>query len=210
MTRFLSALAVALALFLIHQTFFPGLASAHERRNVSKYEFVVGFIVEPALEGQKNGTDLRVTDTETKKPVEGLEKTLQVEITHVTTGVSRTFQIRGLFRDAGHYTNDLIPTAPGKYSFRFFGNIEGMPVNETFLSGTGRFSDAESSSDLQFPDKLPDLREVNSAVRGVQNTAQQAQDKASSASILAIVGIVLGAIGIASAAGSALVAVRRK
>lgn len=110
MTRFFSALA-ALLLFITYMVVFPEPASAHERRNVSKFEFVVGSIVEPPIEGQKNGVDFRVTDTETKKPVEGVEKTIQVEITHVPSGVSRTFKLRTIFRDPGHYTNDIIFTA---------------------------------------------------------------------------------------------------
>jgi len=194
-----------------------GTVFAHERRDVGKYQFVVGFIVEPAVEGQKNGVDLRVTNKETGKPVEGIEKTLQVEITHLPSKTAKVFKLRTVFRDPGHYTNDFILTAPGDYQFRFFGDVEGTPINETFVSGPGRFHEVESAAELQFPEKLPEVREVAGAVRGAQNTAQQAQDsalraqdKASSANTLAVVGIVLGAIGIASAAGSAIVALRRR
>ncbi len=193
--------------------------SAHDRRDVAKYQFVVGFIAEPAFEGQKNGVDLRVTNTETNKPLEGIENTLQVEITHMTSGTSKVFKIRPLFRDPGHYTTDLLLTAPGYYRFRFFGTLEGMQVSETFASrsGGGGFNDVESSSNIQFPDKVPEVREVTAAVRGSQNTAQQAQDaalraddKASSANTLSGVSIALGAIGIALAAGSMVVALRKR
>lgn len=194
-----------------------GTAFAHERRDVGKYQFVVGFILEPAFEGQKNGVDFRVTNKETNQPVEGLEKTLQVEITHVPGNTSKEFPLRTIFRDPGHYTNDLIFTAPGEYRFRFFGTVEGVPVNETFESGPGRFNDMQSSADLQFPTKLPEVREVQAAVRGAQGTAQQAQDtaikandSASSARTLAVVGIVVGALGIASGVGSAIVTSKRR
>ena len=40
----------------------PGTASAHERRTVGKYQFVVGWLNEPAFSGQMNSIDLRVTD----------------------------------------------------------------------------------------------------------------------------------------------------
>lgn len=206
----LAAVAAALALT-------TGTVLAHDHRDVGKYSFVVGFIVEPAIEGQKNGVDLRVADDETKKPIVGLEKTLQVEITHLPSKTSKVFALRTVFRDPGRYTNDMVLTAPGDYQFRFFGDVEGTPVNEIFVSGPGRFSEVESAADLQFPEKLPQVREVAGAVRGAQNAAQQAQDsalrsqdKASSASTLAVVGIVLGAIGIASAAGAAIVALRRR
>jgi hypothetical protein len=208
-------LAVIAALILT-----AGTALAHERRDVGKYQFVVGFIVEPPFEGQKNGVDLRVTTKNpdgTDRPVEGLEKTLQVEITHIASNTSKVFALRTIFRDPGHYTNDLLLTSPGHYRFRFFGNVEGAPVNETFTTEDGKFHEVGSSTDIQFPTKLTEVREVEAAVRGAQNTAQQAQDSAlkakdnaSSASALAVVGIVLGAVGIASGVGSAVLASRRQ
>lgn len=213
--RKLWPIAAAVAAMLFTTT----TAFAHEQRAVDHYQFTVGFIVEPAFEGQKNGVDLRVTNKETNKPVEGMENTLQVEITHVPSGTSKVFKLRTIFRDPGHYTTDLLLTAPGHYRQRFFGTIRDHTVNETFesRSGGGRFNDVESSAELQFPDKLPEVREVAAAVRGSQSTAQQAQDsalraqeKASSASTLAVIGIALGAIGIAFAAGSTVVILRRR
>lgn len=189
-------------------TLAAGNALAHERRTLGKYELVVGFIIEPPIEGQKNGVDLRVTNAEAKQPVEGLEKTVQVGITHLPSQTTRTFNLRTIFRDPGHYTSDLILTAPGQYSFHFFGTIEGMPINETFVSGPGRFNDVESSGDLQFPQRLPELREIAGAVKGTQETAEQSRDEASSASNLAKVGIILGALGLASGIGSAVITVR--
>ena len=195
-----------------------GTALAHERRDVGEYQFVVGFIVEPALEGIKNGVDLRVTNTATEQPVEGLQDSLQVEITHVPSETSKVFSLRTIFGDPGHYTADLIPTAPGVYQMRFFGTIEETEVNETFVSrgGGGGFDDIESSTDLHFPEHLPELREIESAVRGIQISVQGAQDaaldasdQASSANTLAIVALVVGVVGIAAGAGSAFLSVRR-
>src|SRR5262245_47665316 len=57
-----------------------GVALAHERRMVGKYQLVVGFINEPAYVNQVNGIDFRVTNTDTSKPVEGLEKTVKAEV----------------------------------------------------------------------------------------------------------------------------------
>jgi hypothetical protein len=315
-----------------------GATYAHEQRELGKYQLVVGFIVEPAYEGQKNGLDLRVTKLEegeaegemtmdleehgaifsspalaqgetftfevthdledltipyhnhlnhemtgsitvsqdaelsgtaeieihdgafhpaditvqpetilewtndegdpqavtsgvmaepghtheeavVEVPVEGLETSLQAEITHVSTGVSKTLDLRTIFREPGHYTADLMPTAPGVYQFRIFGTIEDLKVDETFVSegGGGGFGDIQSSGELQFPQKVTEVREVEGAVRGAQDTAQQAQvtaveadGKASSARTLGIIGIVLGAVGIASGVGGAAVGMRRK
>lgn len=122
-----------------------GTALAHERRDVGKHQFVVGWIVEPAFEGIKNGLDLRVTNKETSKPVEGLQDSLQWEITHVPSGVTRTLKLRTIFNDPGHYTADLIPTASGVYRFRIFGAVEGAQVNEIFVSRGGGEGSATSS-----------------------------------------------------------------
>ncbi len=196
----------------------PGMALAHDTRNIGQYRLTVGFIVEPAFEGQKNGVDLRVLrvqkegDKEVTTPVEGLEKTLQVEITHVSTGVSKTFALRTIFRDPGHYTNDIVFTAPGVYQMRFFGTIEGAAVNETFVSrgGGGNFNDMQSSADMQFPERFPEMREVSAAVRGVEDTADQAQDSASSARTMALIGIVVGAVGVVSGLGAVVATTRKR
>src|SRR5215510_5040233 len=186
-------------------------AYGHARREVGPYRFVVGFLVEPADEGLKNGVDLRVLQTDTEAPLEGLQETLQVEVTHVPSMVGKVLKLRALYRDPGHYTADLIPTAPGQYRFRFFGTIQDMTVQETFdsKSGGGQFDDVESSLDLQFPVRLPEIREIANAVRGTQQTTQQAQDAALTAQAgltatrtFAIVGAVLGALGLATGVGA--------
>lgn len=218
-TRFWFSLGI-LAILAVIAT---GSAQAHERREVDRYQFVVGFMVEPAFEGLKNGLDLSVSlpgaTGDESIPVEGLEASLQAEITHVPTGVSKTLTLRTIFNDPGHYTADLIPTAPGVYQFRIFGAIEDLAVDETFVSrgGGGGFGDIESSAELQFPQRLTEVREIEGAVRGAQDTAQLAQDsamqaggKASSASGLAITGIVLGAVGIVSGISGVAVGMRRR
>jgi hypothetical protein len=191
----------------------PSTAGAHERREVGAYQLVVGFLTEPAFEGLKNGVDLRVLDRETQQPVEGLERTLQVELTYVPSGAAKVLRLRTIYREPGHYTADLIPTVPGHYRFRFFGSLVGTAINATFESraGGGQFDDVDAAADLQFPERLPALREMQSAIRGAQQTAQQAQDAAlaaqagrTSAQTIAIIGAVLGALGLATG----LVAVR--
>jgi hypothetical protein len=193
-------------------------AGAHERREVGAYQLVVGFLTEPAFEGLKNGVDLRVLARETQQPVEGLERTLQVELTYVPSGVAKVLRLRTIYREPGHYTADLIPTVPGHYRFRFFGTVAETPVNESFDSrtGGGQFDDVDASADLQFPERLPALREMQSAIRGTQQAAQQAQDAAlaaqagrTSAQTLAIIGAVLGALSLATGI-RAMVTVRKR
>ena len=141
-------------------------------------------------------------------PVEGLEGSLQVEVTHVATGASRILDLQAAWGDPGHYVAGLIPTASGVYEFRVFGTIEGTPVDETFVSagGGGDFDDIQSSTAIQFPEQLPEMREVVGAVQGARDLAQQAQDAALSAqaggttaegggNALAIVALIIGIAG---------------
>src|SRR5919106_1082059 len=139
-------------------------------------------------------------------PVEGLDSTMQVEVTHLPTGISKTLRLRSVFNDPGHYAADLIPTAPGPYRFRFFGTIEGTEIDESFESGPDTFSEIQAAEELQFPEPLPSVREVEGAVRGVQTASREARyaassasSKASSATTLAIIGIVLVVVGIVRA-----------
>ncbi len=155
-------------------------------------------------------------------PVEGLEDTLQVEVIHTSTGESRVLDLRAVLDEPGYYTADLIPTAPGVYEFRVFGTVEDLQINESFLSrgGGGGFDDIRSSTGLQFPQKLAEVRELEGAIRGALTTAQQAQDAALAAqaasegdggsNTLPIVAIVIGVVGIVTGAAGLGVALRRR
>ena len=153
-----------------------------------------------------------------EEPVEGLESTLQVEVTHRASGAARIFDFRAAPEQPGDYAADLIPTAPGVYVFRVFGMIEAMPVDETFVSrgGGGDFDDIISPGELQFPETLPETRELESAVRGALTTAQEAQDAAlaagesASPSALSIAAIIVGAAGLLLGGGAMLLANRRR
>ena len=146
-------------------------------------------------------------------PVEGLEGSIQVEVTFVPTGASETFDLLAVFGEPGHYVANLIPTASGVYEFRVFGSIEGLAIDETFASrgGGGGFDDIRSSAGLHFPEELPEIREIESGVRGALQTAQQAQDAALAAqendgNTLAIVALIVGIAGVVIA-GIAFVAI---
>ena len=149
------------------------------------------------------------------EPVEGLGDSLQVEVTHVGSGAAKTLELLAVFGGPGHYVGGMIPTAPGVYEFRVFGDIEGMAVDETFVSmgGGGGFDDIRSSEGLQFPEQLPELREIESGVRGAIDTAQQAQDAAlaaqdSGGNGLAIAALVVGIAGAVLGSGGLLIAMR--
>src|SRR5204862_8114607 len=116
--RVLAAASFAVLLLPLGQAL-PALA--HERREVGKYTLVVGFLNEPAISDQVNGIDLTITNTETKQPVEGVDKTLQAEVT--AGGRTMPLKLRSRFNMPGKYAADFIPTKVGQYVFHVAGTI---------------------------------------------------------------------------------------
>ena len=190
----LAALALAAVLTVIS----VGVALALEQRLVGKYQFVVGFLSEPSFTGLPNSLDLRITDNETKKPVEGLEKTLQAEVIYGASTMPLTLRAR--FGQPGAYVADLVPTKAGTYIFHITGDIQGQKVDEKFESGPGRFNDVQDMTALQFPQKVAPASDLAAQVKA-------AQDAASNAQTFAYVGIGVGVLGLI-AGGLALM--RRK
>ena len=213
------------------------VALAHGDEEVGDYKLVVGFFNEPAYEGGVNAVSVRVTlagdsagmsgstgmsgmsHSEDAVGVEGLDQTLQVEVTYVPTSTSKTMDLLAVYGDPGHYVAYFIPTAPGHYRFRLIGTIEGDEIDETFesMAGGGEFDDVRSQTGLHFPEPRPSLRELESAVRGAQDMAQQAQIAAAAedsdsdaGALLGIIGIVVGAAGVAIAAAAMVVATRAR
>jgi len=136
------------------------------------------------------------------EPVEGLESQLEVEVIHLTSGISKVFSLRPITDEPGHYTTDMIPSAPGQYAFRFFGIILDQPFNERFESGDGRFDHVQAAEVIQFPEALPSIRELEGAARGAKLSAEEAlnstatsQDGISNARRWGIIGGVLGLLG---------------
>ena len=188
----LATLALALAA--------PTAALAHERRAVSGYDLVVGFAVEPAIEGEKNGLDLRISRDGT--PVEQAQEALRFEVTHIQNGTTKAYPVRAVFGTPGRYTADFIPTLSGRYRFQITGEIDGTPIDETFESGPNTFGNVEPVAELQFPIAAPQPRELEGALRAAAEEAAAASGAARSARTLAYAGIALGALGLLSGAGA--------
>ena len=156
--------------------------------------------------------------------VTGLENTLQVEVTHVPSGGTRLMRRHAFSGDPGHYKSDFIPTSTGQFVFHLIGTIEGKQIDERFESGVGTFDDVQPATAIQFPESAASTRELESAVRGALESAQQAQDTAlaveaaadsaqsgaSTATTLAIVGMAMGATGIVVGVIGMVAALRRR
>ena len=146
----------------------------------------------------------------------GVSATLQVEVTHTPTGTQKVMELRPLVNDPGAYIADFVPTAPGAYEFRFFGEIDGEPFDETFASGPNTFDEVIPSRSVQFPIELRETRELQSALEGVQaelaatgKSADDADSSASTAMTVGILGLIAGIAGL-GIGSYGLIAARRK
>lgn len=197
MLKLLRALvAFVIASSVLSGLLFTGTALAHERRNLGKYQLVVGFLEEPALRDQPNAVSISVINTETKQPVEGLQQTLDAEI--VYGGKAMPVSLRARFGTPGAYVANFIPTRGGTYAFRFFGEIEGMKVDERFTSGPGTFNNVEGLEELQFPEKVPAASEMVLRLQQAETAAHDARNMAvvmgGAALAFGVAGVALGII----------------
>lgn len=198
--KWLSVLAVVALLSVA-----PGMASAHEHREVGKYEFTVGFQNEPAYLNQPNGIWVQVVEAAAEgvdegKPVEGLEKALKAEVIQGNDRMS--VPLRAAFGEPGVYLGDFIPTKVGDYIFHFTGTIGGETIDERFESGPNRFNGVEGLTELQFPEKQPAVSDMQAQLEQARTAATQARDAAAQARILGYIGIGVGLLGLLAALGA--------
>jgi len=144
---------------------------AHENRQVADgvYNLEVGFISEPAFVNQQNGLflmvqrvepDVEVTPSAVVEAEEeaghhgdgsgviGLESTLQAEVIYIN---QRMPLVLSPTEQPGVYESIFFPTAVGDYSFRIYGTIEGISIDETFTSSPQGFDSVKDPAPLQFP-----------------------------------------------------------
>lgn len=182
-------------------------ASAHEHQTFTiggaAYQFVVGSVGEPAIVDTVSGVELTVTqagsastrsadgdmDGPSGGPVAGLEKTLQVEIS--AGGKSKTLALEAQHGKPGAYVATFIPTVQTTFRYRFFGTVNGTPVDLSFtcnpaghavtpdektpvkLSDTvtrtlkgGAFGCPLGKADLGFPEPSATLYDISQAGNG--------------------------------------------
>lgn len=128
----------------------PQGGSAHEERTIGDvYEVVVGFTGEPAIADEMNGVLLEVSKADA--PVEGVADTLQVQL--IWADQTKDLALTPIFDQPGSYEAPFIPTVEGDYTFRFFGEIEGVAIDETFVSSPEGFDSVQPRSNYEFPAK---------------------------------------------------------
>jgi hypothetical protein len=177
------ALLAATALLLVA----GGSALAHGQTQVGDYELEIGFHNEPAYQGEPNGLDLFVTNTQTGEKVNGLEETLQAEIIYGSSKKEVTIEPQDELD--GAYTAFVLPTATGDYTWHIWGTIEDTPVDVSMTSSPDTFGSVEPKAALAFPAAEPSAAEL-------QAQATAAAQMARMALVAGLVGVVLGAGGL--------------
>jgi len=214
--RFGALVGTVAALVLIT----PGVAFAHEQRQVGSVEFTVGWVHEPTYAGFENAVQLFLKDGK-GKPIDDLGDPPSLSV-QVLTGnqtsdplpLAPSFDPDTGLGTHGEFDAAIIPTRPGDYTFHFTGTVNGQKVDEKFTSSDKTFDSVKEASAIEFPAKDPSTGDlatnvdrlnprVDSVVTQagvVKKAAASASDKASTAEALGIaaliVGIVLGGGGL--------------
>lgn len=139
-------------------------ASAHTHVQVGGYELSIGWANEPTYVGVPNGVEITVTDLD-GQPVTDLGAG---DITVIVSTADQATEALPLepafvvdaFGTPGQYVADLLPTVPGDYTFQFAGSLHEETVDVTVTSGEDTFSPVQSSTEVEFPVKVPTLAEV--------------------------------------------------
>lgn len=127
----------------------PSFALAHEHQNFiiggKTYEFVVGSLNEPITVDDKTGVDLRVTTGGV--PVEGLEKTLKVELQ--AGDKKKPFELTTVYGTKGAYKAIFFPTVETTYTYRVYGTINDTPVDLSFTCNpAGHVAEPEDKTEI--------------------------------------------------------------
>lgn len=216
-------LGIGLALALVSADVFiaPEHGAARERRTLltGRFELIVGFLDEPAYEGEPNGLYLRLTDFEPPTPTPDPDVTPTPDPNTTpdaepTPGPKTEFQAEvrvgdqtrplNLVQDANDptiYRALFVPTQPGDYTFRIFGTLAGVEFSEEFRSSATTFPGVVGVGDVQFPAAVP-------VGLGLIDAFAQAEEDADRARTFGVVGVLLGVLGLL-AGGLSIVLSRR-
>jgi hypothetical protein len=180
---------VVVALMSIPLALAPG-ASAHTHIEVGDYHVSIGWVNEPTFVGQPNGVEFSIEDHD-EQPVTDLPAGA-VRVVVSTAGgetaplpLEPGFSVEGGFGTLGQYEAELMPTTPGEYTFHFTGTIHDEPVDVTVTSGEDTFSPVRSSTDIEFPVKVPTLADVATRLDRIDGRIQAVQSDAPAALVAA-------------------------
>ncbi len=190
-----SAIALtAVSGILLTALVIPWGAQAHVIVKVGTYIFTVGWEVEPAIIGIKNGLDLGIMDntTGTPVPVQNAENSLKAKFLYADK--SLTLDLVPVFQKPGLYGADIIPTAVGIYKVNLTGKVGTQSV-----SFNQALDDVIYPGSLEFPNQRPSPENLSTSVNAASGQANDAGTWAKLALGLGAAGVVIGAVALAVA-----------
>ena len=178
-------------------------AMAHETAKAGDLALEVGWGTEPAYVGQLNSVQLIVTHAVDGDPINDPGAQLTAAVSYGDTSqefpLAPTYDSEAGIGTPGEYAALVIPTAPGDYTFRITGTVEGVKVDVEVASSPKTFSPVEEAAAAQFPMKVPGTEQVArklDAELARVATTDDVSAEVSSAKTLGYVGIAVGAVGV--------------
>jgi hypothetical protein len=200
MHRSLRRLVLALLLGALLIPFTASVALAHGHTTVGDYTLVIGFHNEPAYQGEPNGLDLFVTNTQTKENINGLADSLKVEI--IFGSSKKELKIEPQWGRDGAYTAYVLPTQAGDYTWHIWGDIKGTPIDVSMTSSPDTFSAIKAKSEVAFPAAEATAAELQAQAAAARQLAQTALIVGALGAVLGVAGIVVGLLGLRARAAA--------
>ena len=204
-----------IAALLISPLFFSGIF-AHQSDSVGDYRIEIDWKNKPIVTGESNAIIVYVSEMDKNKEaadqpfdsakgIEGLRKTLKIQLVVDTESIIMPLQITGV---PGKYESPITPTFSGWSQLNFLGKINEQNVNLALHP-----LKVEEQEVLQFPpiestvvesgDFDREINDLRGDIRELQETIDELKEQPSDdSSMISYVAIVLGVIGIAIGATS--------
>lgn len=175
------------------------VVSAHVEEHAGSYAIELGWHVEPTYVGYPNAVEITIRDG-SGAPVTDLGgDDLHVTVasgnqTSPPLAFEPAFDLAEADGTPGQYIAKVLPTAPGDYTFHLTGTIHGTSVDVSVTSSDQTFDPAIGTTDIEFPNQLPDQAEVATHLDRLDGRVADAAGAASDASDAAVIGIVVGSV----------------
>jgi hypothetical protein len=173
--------ALAFAVGLIASASLAAPALAHTGHEVGEYILEIGWLHEPAFVGQPNAVQVTITHHDDGAAIIDLGSD-DLTVVVSTAGVDSPSLVLEAAFDAvektgplGEYDAAIVPTAPGDYTFHITGSIHDTAVDLSVTSGDETFDAVATSSELEFPAKMPTLTEVGTRLDRIDGRIEELQ-----------------------------------
>ena len=207
--------AFLITALLISPLFLSGVF-AHQSDSVGDYRIEIDWKNKPIVTGELNAIIVYVSEMDkskeaadqpfdSEKGVEGLRKTLKIQLVVDTESITLPLQITGI---PGKYESPITPTFSGWSQLNFLGTINEQNVNLAMHP-----LKVEEPSVLQFPviesntvevgDFEREINDLRGDIRELQETINKLKEQPSDdSSMISYAAIALGIIGITIGAAS--------